>query len=94
MDEKKNLDLFKEKGVITRWKVINEAGLIFVVSYQESFSVLYTDQLLEMVAREFMTNFYNKLNKIGKVFIENPNFKDNFHIVLKKWEKSCKDIIE
>jgi hypothetical protein len=94
MDEKKNLTYFTEKGVVTRWKIINEAGIIFAVSYQESFSVLYTDQLIDMVSKEFMNNFYTKLNRIGKVFIDNPDFANAFKSILTKWEKYCQDIIE
>ncbi len=41
---------------------INEKGLIFVVAYQESFNVLYTDKLLELVMKDFINKQLPSLN--------------------------------
>ena len=50
MDEKHNQEYYKPingNGIIVRWRILNEKGIIFVVAYQESYNILYTDKLLE-----------------------------------------------
>ena len=65
MDEKKTQDFYvpkNETGIILRWKVLNEAGLIFVVAYQQSFNILYSDILIDLVVQDFKVNRLASLN--------------------------------
>ena len=58
MDEKKTQDYYipvKGNGIILRWRIINESGIILVVPYQKSFNTLYTDKLLDIFMKEFIT---------------------------------------
>jgi len=77
-----------------RWKVVNESGLIFLVAYQEAYGVLYVDQLVEFVTKDFLNSFNKKLKRNGKLFLETAGYSDSFMEILKKWEKYCKDILE
>ena len=58
MDEKKTQDYYipvKVNSIILRWRIINESGIILVVPYQKSFNTLYTDKLLDIFMKEFIT---------------------------------------
>ncbi len=94
LDEKREQEYFVVKGVVMRWRTINDSGLIFVLGYQEAYNVLYTDKLLDMVVQDFINNTKNTLNKIGSVYIENPNYTETFLKLLSKWEKFCQGEIE
>ncbi len=94
LDEKKNQDFFVKSGNVMRWRIINEANLIFVVTYQESFNVLYVDQLLDLVVKDFTETRLDKLKKKGKVYLEGPNYTETFMQLLNKWEKYCQDKLE
>ncbi len=97
MDEKHNQDYYKPlngNGIILRWKILNEKQLIFVVAYQESYNVLYTDKLLDLILKDFKENQISKLNHIKNVYFELPNYSKEFTTLLRKWEKYCEDEIE
>ena len=97
MDEKHNQDFYKPlngNGIILRWKILNEKQLIFVVAYQESYNVLYTDKLLDLILKDFKENQISKLNHIKNVYFELPNYSKEFTTLLRKWEKYCEDEIE
>ena len=53
---------WKEKLNYFKMADINEIGLIFVVAYQESFNVLYTDKLLELDMKDFINKQLPSLN--------------------------------
>jgi hypothetical protein len=94
LDEKRTQEFYLHNGNVMRWKVINNAGLIFVVSYQESYNVLYVDVLLDLVVKDFTEKHLNNLKKTGKVYLENPNYNESFLQLLKRWEKYCQEKIE
>jgi signal recognition particle receptor subunit alpha len=94
LDEKRTQEIFVEKATVLRWRVVNEAGLIFVVAYQECYNVLYSDKLLELVAQDFQNNEIGKINKKGKLYLENVNYTDSFMKVLQKWESYCQKQLE
>ena len=99
MDEKRNQDFYTVDGIVLRWKVINDKGLIFTVSkliliqaaYQQSFGQLYVDVLIEMVAKDFTNNFLNDVKKINSVYVECPNYSNRYIEVLRKWSNYCDD---
>ena len=97
MDEKKHQDYYipvKGNGIILRWKIINESGLIFVVAYQESFNVLYTDKLLDLVMKDFITNQLPLLKHDKNIFYSLPDkneYNKAFIVILNKWENYCKN---
>jgi len=97
MDEKHNQDFYKPlngNGIILRWKILNEKQLIFVVAYQESYNILYTDKLLDLILRDFKENQIPKLNHLKNVYFELPNYSKDFTILLRKWEKFCENELE
>ena len=97
MDEKHNQDYYKPligNGIILRWKILNEKQLIFVVAYQESYNILYTDKLLDLIVRDFKENQISKLNHLKNVYFELPNYSKEFTTLLRKWEKFCEDELE
>lgn len=94
LDQKRNQDFHNVNGTIIRWKVINESGLIFLVAYQESYGVLYVDQLLEIVSKDFLNTLNHGLKKIGKLYLQTINYSEAFMELLRKWERFCKDKLE
>ena len=97
MDEKKTQDFYvpkNETGIILRWKVLNEAGLIFVVAYQQSFNILYSDILIDLVVQDFKINRLDNLNHNKNVYLDTPDAKaynEVFMDILRKWEKMCQN---
>jgi signal recognition particle receptor subunit alpha len=77
-----------------RWRILNEAGLIFVVAYQEQYNVLYSDKLLDFVVQDFTVNELPNLKKIGKIYIDNPSYTESFMKLLRKWEGYCQGQLE
>ena len=73
-----------------KWKVNNETGLIFLVAFREDYGVLYVDQLLEFVHKDF-THQNKAIKRSGKLYLETVNYEDNFMDMLRKWEKFCKE---
>ena len=99
MDEKRNQDLYMPQngnGLILRWKILNEKGLIFVVAYQQTYGVLYSDVLLEKVLKDFKENQINKLKHSNNVYFNLPqnDYNNNFMNILKNWENFCNKKIE
>ena len=100
MDEKKTHDYYipvKGNGVILRWRIVNESGLIFVVAYQQTFNVLYTDKLLDLVMKDFITNQLPLLKHSNNIFYSLPEIKgynETFKSLLIKWENYCKNVVE
>ena len=100
MDEKKTQDYYipvKGNGIILRWRIINESGLIFVVAYQQSFNVLYTDKLLDMVMKDFINNQLPLLKYSNNIFYTLPNeteYNKNFINILNSWEQFCNSKVE
>jgi signal recognition particle receptor subunit alpha len=94
LDEKRTQEFYVINGVVMRWRIINDSGLIFVLAYQEAYNVLYTDKLLEIVVQDFTANKKESLRKIGKVYFDNPDYNDTFFKLLTKWEKYCQEEIK
>ena len=97
MDEKKTQDFYipvKGNGIILRWKIFNKSGIIFVVAYQQSFNVLYTDKLLDIVMNDFIKDSLPSLNHENNIFFKLPDEKEytqKFLTLLKGWENYCKN---
>lgn len=91
MDEKRNQEYYIQSGNVIRWKVVNDSGLIFVVSYQETYSILYVDRLIDLVVKDFLNNYQGKLKKIGNVYTDKPDYNGTFMKLLKIWEQYCQD---
>ena len=100
MDEKKTQDYYipvKGNGLILRWRIINESGLIFVVAYQQSFNILYTDKLFDLVMKDFVNNQLPNLNHSDYIFYTLPDQKEynkTFLTLLKKWENYCNNEVD
>ena len=100
MDEKKTQDYYipvNRNGIILRWRIINESGIILVVAYQQSFNVLYTDKLLDLVMKDFITNQLPLLNHSNNIFYtlpEKAEYNKTFLSLLNKWENFCKNEVE
>lgn len=94
LDQKRNQDSLYEKGRVLKWKVNNETGIIFLVGFREEYGVLYVEQLLDFVSKDFMSHSFVKINKIGKLFLESFEYEENFKEILRKWENFCKEKLE
>ena len=94
LDEKRNQEFYAFNGSIMRWRIMNDAGIVYVVCYQESYNVLYVDQLLDVVVKDFTENYINNIKKLGKLYLDRPDYNDSFIQLLKKWEKYCQEKLE
>ena len=100
MDEKKTQNFYipvKGNGIILRWKIFNESGIIFVVGYQQSFNVLYTDKLLDIVMNDFIIKQLPTLNHQKNIFYTLPDekaYNQHFLDLLELWEKYCKNLVK
>ena len=100
MDEKKTQDYYipvKGNGIILRWRIVNESGLIFVVAYQQSFNVLYTDKLLDLIMKDFINKQLPSLNHSENIFYSLPEtqeYNKTFISLLNKWDNYCKNEVE
>jgi signal recognition particle receptor subunit alpha len=94
LDDKRTQETYVANGLVMRWRIMNEAGLIFVVAYQEAYNVLYSDKLLDLVVQDFTTNELPKLKKAGKVYMDNPTYTEAFMKLLRKWESYCQNQLE
>ena len=92
MDEKRTQDFYipvKGNGIILRWKIFNKSGIIFVVAYQQSFNILYTDKLLDIVMNDFIKEHLPKLKYENNIFFKLPEEKEynsKFIKLLDAWE--------
>ena len=97
MDEKKTQNFYipvKGNGIILRWKIFNESGIIFVVAYQQSFNVLYTDKLLDIVMSDFIKERLPTLKHENNIFYkltEEKDYNQKFIELLNAWEGYCKN---
>ena len=100
MNEKKTQNFYipvRGNGIILRWKIFNESGIIFVVGYQQSFNVLYTDKLLDIVMNDFIKKQLPALNHRKNIFYTLPDEKEytnHFLSLLDLWEKYCKNLVQ
>ena len=100
MDEEKTQEYYMPlngNGIILRWRILNEFSLIFVVVYQQSFNILYTDKLLDLVVKNFKANQLPLLNHNQNIFFSLPDEKTYIKTILpllNKWENYCKNEIE
>ena len=97
MDEKKTQDYYipaKGNGIILRWKIFNKSGIIFVVAYQQSFNLLYTDKLLDIVMIDFIKERLPKLKHQNNIFYklqDEKEYNEKFIELLDAWEDYCKN---
>ena len=97
MDEKKTQDFYipsKGNGIILRWKIFNKSGIIFVVAYQQSFNLLYTDKLLDIVMSDFIKERLPTLKHENNIFYkltEEKDYNQKFIELLNAWEVYCKN---
>ena len=97
MDEKKTQDFYipsKGNGIILRWKIFNKSGIIFVVAYQQSFNLLYTDKLLDIVMSDFIKERLPSLKHENNIFYkltEEKDYNQKFIELLNAWEVYCKN---
>ena len=87
LDQKRNQDSYNEKGRIMKWKVNNESGLIFLVAFREDYGVLYVDQLLEFVHKDFSNQYLKTLKKKRKIIFRNSKLWRQFLRYVKKMGK-------
>ena len=81
-DQKRTIDSLSLNGTILRWKITDENKLIFVVGYQESYSLLYVDKLVSMVLNDFIKNEVPKINKKDNLYIDAYDYSKKFSSIL------------
>lgn len=94
LDQKRNVDTLTFNGVVLRWKISDDKGLIFVSGYQESYPILYVENLISMVMNDFIKKEYDTLKIKEGLYLECVDYTPKFMQILAAWEKDCSKIME
>ena len=93
LDQKRNQDSLLVSGTMIRWKIADEKNLIFVVAYQEAYSLLYVEKLITMVMNDFIKKEYDQLVIKNNLIIEEFDYTKRFMSILSQWESDCNKIM-
>ncbi len=58
IEEKRALDSYAKLGYILKWKLLTELNLIFVAAYKELSHMVFVEELLDMICKDFSTNVF------------------------------------
>jgi hypothetical protein len=94
LEERRTLQYFTLNGSIIRWKIHNQSSLIFAAAYQESFNLLYVDELIDIVSDYFIKHVLPLASKRGDLYLSCPSYDSQFSELLSKWESKARNIIE
>jgi signal recognition particle receptor subunit alpha len=93
LDQKRTIDSLSINGTVLRWKISDENNLIFIVAYQEAYSLLYVDRLVLMVMNDFLRNEITKISKHNNLYFDGHDFSKRFMEILNSWENDCNKIL-
>lgn len=93
LDQKRTVDSLSTNGTVLRWKVSDESNLVFVVAYQEAYSLLYVDKLVSLVMNDFVKKELPNVKKIGNLFVDKYDYTQRFMQILSSWESDCNKIL-
>jgi len=94
LDQKRTIDSLSMNGIVLRWKISDENNLVFIVAYQEAYSLLYVDKLLSLVQNDFIKNEVSKVSKEGSLYLDGHDYSKRFMDILTIWENDCNKILE
>lgn len=94
LDQKRTIDSLAVDGTVLRWKISDENNLIFLVAYQEAYSLLYVDKLVSLVMNQFISNELSSVTKSNGLYYDNYDYTKQFMEILSAWELSCNKILE
>ena len=94
LDQKRTIDSLSVDGTVLRWKISDESNLIFLVAYQEAYSLLYVDKLVTLVMNQFLSNELSNVTKSNDLYYDNYDYTKKFMEILSNWESSCNKILE
>lgn len=96
LDDKRTIDSLSMNGTILRWKISDEFKLVFLVAYQEAYSLLYVDKLLSSILTDFTRNEIKNLNynKIDNLYNDSYDYSKRFSFLLDNWENDCNKMLE
>lgn len=96
LDDKRTIDSLSMNGTILRWKISDEFKLVFLVAYQEAYSLLYVDKLLSSITNDFTKNEIKNLNynKINNLYSDSYDYSKRFSVLLENWENDCNRMLE
>ena len=93
LDQKRTIDSLSINGTVLRWKISDENNLVFIVAYQEAYSLLYVDRLVSMVMNDFLKNEISKISKHNNLYFDGHDFSKRFMEILNSWENDCNKIL-
>ena len=94
LDQKRTQDSLLMSGTMMRWKISDEKGLIFIAAYQEAYSLLYIEQLIQMVMNDFLKKSYDSLNIQNGLIVNEYDYTQKFMGILDQWERECNKILQ
>lgn len=92
LEERSGENSYSLDNYALKWTFVNEFDLIFVAVYQKIFSLLYIDELLELVKQSFTELFKGLIlpgNSPSSVVTQIP-FEDQFNEIMEKVETTSK----
>jgi signal recognition particle receptor subunit alpha len=94
LDQKRTIDSLAVDGTVLRWKISDENDLIFLVAYQEAYSLLYVDKLVSLVMNQFISTELSNVTKSNGLYYDSYDYTSKFMDILSNWESSCNKILE
>uniref|UniRef100_A0A9J7XLG9 SRP receptor subunit alpha n=1 Tax=Cyprinus carpio carpio TaxID=630221 RepID=A0A9J7XLG9_CYPCA len=90
--ERSGNNSFTHNALSLKYKLDNEFELVFVVGFQKILTLTYVDKFIDDVQLHFRDRYKNELEQRGalKFLLNNFEFGDDFHILLREAEGSSK----
>ncbi|KAM9853297.1 signal recognition particle receptor subunit alpha [Aulostomus maculatus] len=92
LQERSGNNSFTHEALSLKYKLDNEFELIFVVGFQKILTLTYVDKFIDDVQLHFRDRYKNELEHKGalKLLSNNFEFEDEFQMLLREAEESCK----
>uniref|UniRef100_A0A9J7ZLA0 SRP receptor subunit alpha n=1 Tax=Cyprinus carpio carpio TaxID=630221 RepID=A0A9J7ZLA0_CYPCA len=92
LQERSGNNSFTHNALSLKYKLDNEFELVFVVGFQKILTLTYVDKFIDDVQLHFRDRYKNELEQRGalKFLLNNFEFGDDFHILLREAEGSSK----
>nr|XP_055030454.1 signal recognition particle receptor subunit alpha isoform X1 [Misgurnus anguillicaudatus] len=92
LQERSGNNSFTHNALNLKYKLDNEFELVFVVGFQKILTLTYVDKFIDDVQLHFRDRYKNELERKGalKFLLNNFEFGDDFHQLLKEAEGSSK----
>ena len=86
MEEKTAMNQYLDRNYLFKWRMDNQSGLVFAVVYQEVLQLIYVDDFIEMLKKDYMEKAYPKIEFRDGFLATLPDYDSNGDKVMQKWQ--------